>query len=136
MPPVIERVDHIHVHVTNLAVAEKWYAEVLGFTRIAELEFWAPGNGPLTIGDAAGNVHIALFEKPDTARLATGRATIALGVSAEAFLAWRAHLVGVLGNPIDVFDHEVTWSLYFSDPDGNSYEITTDQYAALTGKFK
>jgi len=131
MLPAIERIDHIHVYVTDRKAAEKWYAEALGFKRIAALEFWAPNGGPLTIADAAGSAHLALFERPSTA----SRSTIAFGVSATAFLAWRAHLGEVLGETIEVFDHQVTWSLYFSDPDGNSFEITTDQYAELAAEL-
>ena len=131
MPPVIDRVDHIHVFVADRVAAEKWYAQVLDFRRIPELEFWAPGNGPLTIGNPSGTVHVALFERPPL----PCRSVIAFGVTAKEFLAWRAHLAGVLGETIKVFDHDVTWSLYFSDPDGNPYEITTEQYAALVGEF-
>ncbi len=131
MPPVIDRVDHIHVYVTDRAAAEKWYAEVLDFKRAPELEFWAPDGGPLTIGNPSGTVHLALFERPS----APCRSVIAFGVTATEFLAWRAHLAGVLQETIKVFDHEMTWSLYFTDPDGNPYEITTDQYAALAGEF-
>lgn len=130
-PPIIERVDHIHVFVTDRAAAEKWYAEVLGFKRLAELAFWAPDGGPLTISNADGSVHLALFERP----AATCRSVIAFGVSATDFLGWRAHLAEVFGEAVEVFDHQVMWSLYFSDPDGNPYEITTDHYAAVASQL-
>ena len=44
---------------------------------------------------------------------------------------------GILGfDHIHVYaqDHELYMSLYFSDPDGNPYEITTYEYAAAKGQ--
>jgi catechol-2,3-dioxygenase len=132
MPPTIESIDHIHVYVADRAVAEKWYADVLGLKRIAELEFWANDDGgPLTIGNIAGTVHIALFQRTTL----PCRSVIAFGVSADEFIAWRAHLGKVFGETIEIFDHDVSWSLYFSDPDGNPYEITSHQYAAIASQL-
>lgn len=127
MPPALQRIDHVHVFVADRAAAETWYAEVLGLTRMAELEFWAESGGPLTISDTSNAIHIALFERPNE----KCRSTIALAANAEDFLAWRAHLAAVLARPPKVEDHEVSWSLYFNDPDGNPYEITSYEYAEL-----
>jgi catechol 2,3-dioxygenase-like lactoylglutathione lyase family enzyme len=132
MPPTIECVDHIHVYVADRQAAEKWYADVLNFKRVAELEFWASDDGgPLTIGNPTGTVHIALFQRPTM----PCRSVIAFGVSADTFIAWREFLTDVLGQAIEVFDHEVSWSLYFSDPDGNPFEITSHQYAAIASQL-
>ena len=132
MPPTIECVDHIHVYVADRKAAEKWYADVLDFKRIAELEFWAADDGgPLTIGNTAGTVHIALFQRPAL----PCRSVVAFGVSADGFLAWRTHLAQVFGKEIEIFDHDVSWSLYFSDPDGNPFEITSHQYAAIASQL-
>ena len=128
MPPNLQNVDHVHVHVANRAAAQTWYAEVLNFKPIPELEFWATNSSePLTIANPAGTIRLALFEQV----LQPCRSTIAFGATATEFLAWRAHLAQILGTPIDIFDHEVTWSLYFSDPDGNPFEITTHDYATV-----
>ena len=126
MIPAFQRVDHIHVYVADRAAAEAWYASVLGFARIPELELWA-ADGPLTLTDASGTVHLALFERGP----AKSHSTIALAASAREFLAWRSHLSAVLGRPIEAEDHQVSWSLYFTDPDGNPYEITSYEYADL-----
>jgi catechol-2,3-dioxygenase len=37
----------------------------------------------------------------------------------------------LLDRPPEVKDHQVSWSLYFSDPDGNPYEITSYTYDQL-----
>jgi catechol-2,3-dioxygenase len=124
VPPSIQNIDHIHVFVADRAAAKVWYERVLGFTPTKEYVFWAVGGGPLTIQNGEGTVHLALFEQP--AR--TCRSTIAFGVSAGEFLAWKRHLSENLNQAPTVEDHDVSVSLYFRDPDGNPYEITTYEY--------
>lgn len=125
MTPDIQAFDHIHVYVADRAAAEAWYRQVLGFTRIPELAFWAEGGGPLTVQNASGSVHIALFERPRQAC----RSTIALRVGASGYREWKQHLHAVLAGKVNEEDHEAALSLYFSDPDGNPYEITTYEVA-------
>ncbi len=127
MAPGLQGVDHIHVMVRDRDVAESWYARVLGLRRMPELEFWSADGGPLTISDAAKRIHLALFER----RAQPSRTTVALRVSAAQFEAWRHHLVAALGREPLLEDHQVAWSLYFADPDGNPYEITTYEYEPL-----
>lgn len=131
MTPLLERMDHIHVFVADRSASEKWYASVLGFTRVPELEFWSPDGGPLTIANPGGTIHLALFERPAE----KCRSTIALAAGAEAFLAWRAHLARALARPIEAIDHALSWSLYFDDPDGNPYEITSYEYDAISRRL-
>lgn len=127
MTPSLDRIDHIHVFVADRAASERWYAEVLGLARVAELESWASDGGPLTVANAPGTIHLALFERPT----APCRSTIALGASAVEFIAWRNHLTAVLARAAEPVDHQLSWSLYFSDPDDNPYEITTYEYTAI-----
>lgn len=130
MPPKLDNIDHVHIYVTDRGAAERWYKEVLGFERIPAYEFWAADGGPLTLTNPSGSIHIALFERLAEAR----HATIAFGVTAQAFLDWRAHLSSVLKEAVELEDHQLSWSMYFSDPDGNPYEITTYEYKELTEK--
>ncbi|MBL0088929.1 MAG: VOC family protein [Ideonella sp.] len=127
MAPRIEAIDHLHIFVGNRQASERWYADVLGFSRIPELAFWARDGGPLTLQDAGRQVHLALFERPHQ----PCRSTIALRVSAQEFLAWRAHLSSKLPEHPKLENHEVSLSLYFADPDGNPFEITTYEYEVL-----
>jgi catechol-2,3-dioxygenase len=119
--PVIEAFDHVHVYVCDRDAAETWYAQIFGFSRSKELEFWAVDGGPLTIQNESGSVHFALFARPAPAR----HSTIALRVNRADFAAWRAHLAHCLPGEFSEEDHEVSRSLYFSDPDKNPFEITT-----------
>lgn len=124
--PRLDGIDHIHVYVADRASAERWYADVLGLSRVPELASWA-GTGPLTIGNAAGTVHLALFERP----FKECRSVVAFSATASEFLSWRSHLVAKLGKPVEAVDHQLAWSLYFTDPDGNPFEITSYQYDAV-----
>ncbi len=128
MAPELERIDHIHVFVADRPAAEQWYRRVMGLERTEPLAFWAADGGPLTLGNASASIHLALFERP----AAKCRSTIALGTTAEGLRDWRRHLAAELGRPVDLVDHQVSWSIYFEDPDGNPYEITTYEHEALT----
>ena len=125
-PPTVQGIDHVHVYVSDRVASEAWYSRVLGFVRMKEYEFWAEDGGPLTIQNLDGTIHIALFERPAE----KCRSTIALGANASEFLAWKAHLGQALNKEPTVEDHDVSYSLYFQDLDGNPYEITTYEYQA------
>ena len=132
MPPSLDRIDHIHVQVADRARAERWYAEVLGLSRMAQLESWATGGGPLTLANASGTIHLALFERAPE----PSRSTVAFGVAAAEFVAWRRHLESRLGRSIEAVDHQLAWSIYFADQDGNPYEITTYEHAVTAGLLR
>ncbi len=120
MTPKLNGIDHVHVYVANWDEAEKWYETVLGFKRVEALMAWAVKNGPLTLENPEGNIHLALFETqshPDTS-------AIAFGASGEGFLSWKTHLENH-GLKLRVTDHKMAYSLYFTDPWGNLHEITT-----------
>ena len=120
MTPVMNGIDHVHLYVDNWDAAEKWYKTILGFSRVEALMVWAVENGPLTLENPEGNIHLALFERdspPNTS-------AIAFGTSAEEFLAWKTHLEDS-GLNLRLADHELAYSLYFSDPWDNLHEITT-----------
>jgi len=124
-PPLLD-VDHVHVFVNDRRAAERWYRDVLGLTRVEALEAWATDRGPLTIANPSGTIHLALFERPAQKR----HSTIALSVTAGDFAAWKSHLAAVLGSTPEVVDHDLSLSMYLTDPDGNPYEITTNDHAA------
>ncbi len=129
MTPHITKIDHVHVYVSQRDEAEAWYEDVLGFKIVAALKQWATKDGPQTMENEDGSVHIALFERPDH----DGSSTIAFGTSAEGFLAWKKHLEEH-DLKLRITDHELAYSLYFYDPWNNLHEITTferDKVAAV-----
>ena len=129
--PHLEGLDHIHIFVVNRLLAEAWYARVLGLQRTPELAGSISERGPLTIGNPSGTVHLALFERPAE----QCRSVVAFGATAMEFLAWQSHLSLVLGYKIDAVDHEFSWSLYFTDPDGNPFEITSYEHQIIADEL-
>ena len=122
MTPKLNGIDHVHIYVADWGEAEDWYETVLGFKRVDALMAWAVKNGPLTLENPEGKIHLALFERdslPDSS-------VIAFGASGEEFLAWKAHLEGH-SLELRLTDHKLAYSLYFSDPWGNLHEITTNE---------
>ena len=129
MIPTWQGVDHIHVYVSDRAAAEQWYREVLGFRRVAAFEEWATATGPLTLEDPAGKVHLALFQSD-----AGPNSTLALGATAAEFMAWKAHLEAA-GLVLRISDHDLAWSLYFSDPWDNAHEITSYEHETIRAQL-
>ena len=122
MTPKLQSIDHIHIHVSNRELSEQWYKQVLGLHRDENLEFWAKDGGPLTITNIEGSIHLALFESE-----INQRTVIAFSVSGHEYLSWYSHLRNE-GLQVNHNNHEVSWSVYFKDPDSNPYEITTYDY--------
>jgi catechol-2,3-dioxygenase len=131
MAPTLTNIDHVHIFVADRAAAEAWYASVLGFTRVVALQSWAADGGPLTIADASGGLHLALFQ---SAPIKT-RTTVAFGTTAVQYLAWREHLLAALAGSVSFEDHGMSMSMYFRDPDGNPFEITCYEVAALRAEL-
>jgi hypothetical protein len=98
-----------------------------GLSALRSRRFLAPGDGPLTIQNCEGTVHLALFEGTPEKR----PSTIAFGVVADAFMKWQPHLGDVLGMQLQAVDNTVSWSLYFTNPDGNRFEITSYAYQTI-----
>ncbi|WP_338845093.1 VOC family protein [Massilia sp. W12] len=129
--PQFDGIDHVHIYVNQRSAALEWYARVLQLYPVPQLMSWAQGGGPLTIADAGNQVHLALFEASPQGR----QTTVAFGVSAPQYMAWRSHLQQQQVS-FTQQDHDLSWSLYFADPDGNRYEITCYAYAELAALLK
>lgn len=121
----VDRIDHVEVFVCDIDSAIRWYAHVLGLTL---LHRWEPE--PAMIG--ADETMLALFRaKPGSPATAGSRSREGLGWHR---VAWRTTKVGFeaaqrqltecgigFRGPVD---HDIAWSIYFDDPDGNHLEIT------------
>ena len=138
----MEQLDHVHVYVTNREAAAEWYKRILGLEIVAALAFWANDpNGPLSISPDGGNTELALFQRPCAVPPAR-RATIAFRVDGAGFQAFLARLAehpvfdgeGRQVTAQDIVDHDKSFSVYFCDPDGNPYELTTYDYAQIMNR--
>lgn len=119
-------VRHIAFRVRDLEAARKWYSEVLGM----EVEDEFPGQALFVRFGPYYHHDLAIFQADREADLpaqnAVGLAHIALLVdSLEGVRQWYHHLKA---NGVEVrgSDHGVTRSIYFTDPDGNPFEIYCD----------
>jgi catechol 2,3-dioxygenase-like lactoylglutathione lyase family enzyme len=124
----VKSIDHVEVFVRDIAVAEQWYRDVLGLTRVAA---WDPE--PVMVG--RGGTKLALFLASPGSRRKTSRSPATRegrgNIHRIAFLTDRRglaaaqkrleeHGVKVRG-PVD---HGTWRSIYFTDPDGIRLEIT------------
>ena len=83
---------------------------------IKSLLFWAK-DGPLTIGNNEGSIHIALFEgEPNN-----NRSVIAFNTTGEDLINCHKRINNALNGSIEVDDHSVSFSIYFEEPNGNPY---------------
>lgn len=129
MRPKLNGIDHCHLNVQSLTQAVDWYEKVLGFTVVEELAFWnEEGKGPLTLEDENASTRLALFEAPGRSK------GIAFAATGEQFIAWLAHFEQLEIKTI-LADHGVTFSMYFKDNSGNSYEITSHDYRIIKQHF-
>ncbi len=120
-----EGIDHVALSVRDVAHSVQWYADVLGFERRFD-GVW--GGVPTFIGK--GDTALALFPARKTDAPAPSRPS---GI-ALLHLAFRTDRVNFLKAqeelkerdiPFTFQDHEISHSIYFSDPDGHKLEITT-----------
>ena len=130
MKPKLQNIDHIHVFVPDRQEALGWYNTILGFKPVKRLMFWAE-TGPLTIGNDEGTIHIALFK----GKTKSNRSVIAFNATGEEFIDWHKRINNVLNEVIEVDDHSVSFSIYFEDPYGNPYEITSYDYEILSNHY-
>jgi len=131
MKPKLKNIDHIHIFVTDRQEALKWYRTVLGLKPVKNLLFWAK-TGPLTIGNEEGSIHIALFKGEPK----ENRSVVAFNTSGKEFINWHKKTNDVADGNIEVVDHSVSFSIYFEDPYGNPYEITSYDYEILENYYK
>ena len=135
----VDRLDHVELFVPDRLEAASWYARVLGLEIVPEYRFWSedPG-GPLMVSSDGGRTKLALFEGPSEpgVGLGAGFRRVAFTVDGAGFLTFVRTLESLeLANDrgervtrAQVVDHELAFSIYFSDPWGHRFEVTTYDY--------
>ena len=119
----VEGIDHVALSVRDVERSAQWYIDLLGFER-RHRGMW--DGVPIFIGK--GTTSIALF--PERSRsTSSGPADIrmlhlALRADWKNFLVAQDELKR-RGIEFEFEDHEISHSIYFSDPDGHKLEITT-----------
>ena len=124
----ITQLGHVVVRVSDVARAERFYAEVLGLPVCAHYD----ENGMKMAFFSLGNHHDFAVMEAKGAKPAEGEKGVGLdhvafkiGTTLDELREAKAKLdaAGVVTTPID---HEVTKSLYLADPDGNGVELYVD----------
>jgi catechol 2,3-dioxygenase-like lactoylglutathione lyase family enzyme len=136
----VQQIDHVELFVPDQYEAAKWYEEILGLKILPDYEYWA-ANGPLMISSNGGGTMLALFVgEPRGQRPTAGHHRVAFRVDAAGFIRFLARLAdhpvynerGQPLTPQQVIDHDLSYSIYFCDPYGNRYEITTYDYEVIS----
>lgn len=126
-------IDHVELVVPDPVEAAGWYGETLGLEPVEGFEDWTEGAGPLMISSDGGETKLALFEgEPRTGGEPAGFTRVAFRVDGPGFLAFVDRLDDVPGvesaGRADVVDHDLSFSVYFTDPYGHRLEVTTYEY--------
>ena len=129
----LEGIDHVAISVRDIERSANWYIDVLGFKRLHE-GMW---NGvPVFIGK--GTTALALFPAKSPAAVASAKEAdepvgggirmlhLAMRADRKNFLAAQEELKQ-RGIKFEFEDHQISHSIYFSDPDGHHLEITTHE---------
>ena len=110
--------DHVALGVSDQAASVVWYRRLLGLVPVFEEE-WR-GVPAMVVGpDGTG---LALFQAGEGR--ATGFRHVAFRVDREQYEAAKTTLAAE-GIALQEQDHDVSWSIYFRDPDGVELELTT-----------
>ena len=134
----VTRIDHVHLEVSDRDSAADWYEMVLGLKRHPELASWTEDPmGPLIMQGGDGFPTLSLFKRDF--KEVSRDSTIAFRVDGKSFLNFLDEIkslklkttAGGLLTRKDVVDHDLSWSLYFLDPDKNRIEITTYDYETV-----
>ncbi|MEQ8858906.1 MAG: VOC family protein [Pseudomonadales bacterium] len=124
----VQSLGHVVLKVTDLARSEAFYHGVLGMPVCARFDdqgmkmtFFSLGNHhDLALAQVSGS-------EPRGGEQAPGLHHVAfrIGTELDELIEAKAHLeaAGISPSPVD---HEVTKSLYFDDPDGNTVELYVD----------
>ena len=141
----ISGIDHVELYVTDWDNAASWYERVLGLTPDTSFEeWWGSESGPLVLS-VDETTKLALFERESATRGAkVSPHRVAFQTDVDGFLSFidrleRLELTDRDGDrvtPEDVVDHDLSYSLYFTDPDGNCLELTTNDYDAVSTRIR
>jgi catechol 2,3-dioxygenase-like lactoylglutathione lyase family enzyme len=117
----LEQIDHVALRCASPEMTKAWYVGTLGFKHVFQGQ-WS--GVPIFL--RLGSTFIALF--PNKAREYSQEARVLhLAFRAATYADFRSAQkeLGSKGIPFEFQDHEISHSIYFSDPDGFQLEITT-----------
>lgn len=143
----VDQIDHVEIFVPTRFEAAKWYRNVLGLKVVEKYKHWAKDpRGPLMISSDNGSTKLALFTgTPQNYGKEGGIKLVAFRVSGADFIKFmircdkELELYDHQHNRVisdSVVDHNQAFSLYFNDPYGHRFEITTYEYENVGKKLE
>jgi catechol 2,3-dioxygenase len=128
MLPPETTIGHVHLKVTDLARAEHFYVDVLGFT---VMDRW-PGAVFMSAGGYHHHIAINTWESEGAPSPAPARAPglyhVAILFPDRRSLGAAVRRVLAAGIPLaGASDHGVSEAVYLEDPDGNGIELYRDR---------
>lgn len=126
MKPKLLNIDHIHVFVADREEALDWYNNIFGL-KPSEKIISLPKSGPLIIRNDEDSINIALFKGEPQGN----SSVIAFSVTGEDFINFYKTIRNSLNDNLEAVDHSSQFSIYFEDPYGNPYEVTSYDYEML-----
>jgi catechol 2,3-dioxygenase-like lactoylglutathione lyase family enzyme len=136
----VDGIDHVELSVPDRYEAAEWYHEALGFEIVEEFEHWARLSAyPLMLSTDGGRTMLALFEGPPSPGTG-GFRRVAFRTSGKGFLAFLDRTDAI--PEIDaqgagsVTDFGSAYSVFFSDPYGYPFEVTTYEYDVVSESLK
>lgn len=131
----VEQLDHVELFVPNRHEAARWYGRVFGLEIMSDFEDWAAGGGPLMVSSGNGT-KLALFEgETQGDHKLVGFRRTAFRVGGEGFMEFLDRLAE-LDIPSRTTDHGKAYSVYFPDPYGNDFEVTTYDHGYVSGHLR
>ncbi|MCO6453299.1 MAG: VOC family protein [Caldilineales bacterium] len=133
----VQQIDHVEVFVPDRYEAAKWYRQVFGLEILTDYEDWAEADGgPLMISSDGGSTKLALFQGEARGKRPTaGHHRVAFRVDGPGYLRFLGEVAGLVYDDqgrqmaaLRSVDHDKSFSVYFCDPWGNRYEVTTYDY--------
>ena len=128
----VHSLGHVVLKVRNLERSVPFYRDVLGLTEVGRLDH------DMVFFSIAGNHHDVALQQvgddaPDAPREAPGLAHLALKIGDDltALREAKVHLQEHGAKILRLRDHEVSQSIYFTDPDGNVLEVFVDSDPAI-----
>jgi catechol 2,3-dioxygenase-like lactoylglutathione lyase family enzyme len=118
----LEQIDHVALRCASLEATKEWYVSTLGFEHVFQ-EQWS--GVPIML--RLGSTFIALFPQKGTEQASTDCRAWHLAFRAATYADFRSAQTELQarGVPFQFQDHEISRSIYFTDPDGFLLEITT-----------
>jgi len=136
----IEDIDHIEMFVSDREKAAKWYEKIFGLKPIKKLETWSK-IGPFFIGTEDRSVTLAIMNGKKENNGSINR--MAFRTAGEKFVDFLNRVDDLnlffLQEKVtkeQVVDHDLSYSIYFDDPDGNKLELTSYDYDYLKSNIK